>query len=70
VRFISGARQKDCLSCIFYRAHDKQALCRALGKMHDKDLICRAFYFLAHNKDFSPTGKQVEAKCLCRAFLA
>jgi hypothetical protein len=57
VPFISGARQRDCLPCVFYKAHGKQALCRALEKTHDKDLVCRAFYFLAHVKDFSPTGR-------------
>jgi hypothetical protein len=63
VRFISDARQRDCLPCVFYRAHDKekthgkQALCRALEKTHDKDLVCRAFYFLARSKEFSPTGR-------------
>jgi hypothetical protein len=26
-------------------------------KTHGKDLIYSAFYFLAHDKDFSPTGR-------------
>jgi hypothetical protein len=50
VRFISGARKRDCLPCVFYKAHGKE-------KTHGKDLVCRAFYFLAHGKDFSPTGR-------------
>jgi hypothetical protein len=38
VRFISGARQRDWLPCVFYRAHSKE-------KTHDKSDLCRAFYF-------------------------
>jgi hypothetical protein len=72
VRFISGARQRDWLPCVFYTAHGKekthgkQAFCRAPEKTHGKDLICRAFYFLAHGKDFSPTAvssRQQTSRC-------
>jgi hypothetical protein len=44
VLFLSGARQRAYLSCVFCRAHDKE-------KTHGKHLICRAF-FLAHGKVF------------------
>jgi hypothetical protein len=37
--------------------HGKLALCRAPGKNHGKDLVCRAFYFLVHDKHFSPTDR-------------
>jgi hypothetical protein len=26
-------------------------------KNHGKDLVCRAFYFLVHDKHFSPTDR-------------
>jgi hypothetical protein len=35
VRFISGARQKAYLPCVFYRAHDKE-------KTHGKQALCSA----------------------------
>jgi hypothetical protein len=81
VRFISGARQRACLSCVFYIAHGKE-------KTHAKDHVCRAFllqrtakYFLALHIPSNPNvillKKLCRAhyfrctanSCVCRAFL-
>jgi hypothetical protein len=63
VRFISGARQRDCLPCVFIGRTTKKK--RTANKLfavrqeetHGKDHVCRAFYFLVHDKHFSPTGR-------------
>jgi hypothetical protein len=57
VRFISGARQRACLPCVFYIAHDKekthakQVVCRAPEENAQQRSFCRAF-FIAHDKVF------------------
>jgi hypothetical protein len=69
MRFISSARQRGYLLCVFIRTHDKQALCRAskntrqrsyLPKTHGKDLVCRAFYPRCMTKYFVPTPEQMK----------
>jgi hypothetical protein len=46
----SLCRAFKSLSCVFYRAHDKEALCRALNKTHgNESLPC--VLFLTHGKD-------------------
>jgi hypothetical protein len=40
----SLCRAFKSLSCVFYRAHDKEALCRALNKTHgNESLPCGLF---------------------------
>jgi hypothetical protein len=59
--FYFGRTAKRLFAVRFYRAHDrkmhgKQTLWRAPGRNAQRRSFCRAFYFLAHNKHFSPTG--------------
>jgi hypothetical protein len=47
--FIGCTTQKKCMASKLFAVRQE--------KTCDKDLVCHEFYFLAHGKHFSPTGR-------------